>query len=205
MCIILERVSTSLAVCDPRPGAGTFGDNCTFSVWRWGHRGLVLSGLRCWAELVDGVIMNKLRQVHEKCSRVHPEISDSAFMSPAISSAFSHGWGLRLGSRHFFSGPRANVAVRQRQKGRIWQHLCLRLTAASSPPGTVCGSFLTSVCSLVCVLQNSDRKWKSTTVMKRASAGTELWTVCLCNILNHLSTWMSLFPPLQEFFPLFYI
>lgn len=56
----------------------------------------VLSRARGWR-----LVMNKEWQIHERFSRVCPEILDSAFMSSAISSAFSHGWGWWWDSWHF--------------------------------------------------------------------------------------------------------
>lgn len=232
MCIISERVSsTLLAVYGPCPGAPSGQPvlepvvtsalsefDCAHELR---HQGPLLSGLRCWAELVDGVIMNKKWQIHEKCSCVHPEIWDSAFMSSAISSAFSHGRGRRLGGWHFFFFSAvseccgSSAAIRTRR-----QHLCLRLTAALSPSGTrdVCGSFAASDISLLSRLWRFSEfrrsRWKPVTAMKQVRRReAELWTGCertfllwllqdfCCNIWYNLSTWMSLFPPFLEFLP----
>lgn len=178
------------------------------------HQGPLLSGLRCWEELVDGVIMNKKWQIHEKCSCVHPEILDSAFMSSAISAAFSHGWGRRLGSWHFFfcavskcCGSSAAI--------RMSRHLCLSCTVIVRYLG--CRRLVLSDISLPSHLWRFTEfrrsGWTLVTVMKHASAGSRtadrLWTsLCAltftgfcCNIWYYLSTWTSLFPPLQEFLP----
>lgn len=56
----------------------------------------VLSRARGWR-----LVMNKEWRIHERFSRICPEILDSAFMSSAISSTFSHGWGWWWDSWHF--------------------------------------------------------------------------------------------------------
>lgn len=219
-------ISTLLTVYDPRPGAPSRTARCWNLWWHLHFLNLTVptrsdtKDLYCQvsgviAELVDGVIMNKKWQIHEKCNRVHFEILYFACMSSAISSAFSHGWGQRLDSWHFFCALSkccgASTAVSTSR-----QHLCLCLTAALSPSGTrdVCGSFVMSDISWCSCLWHFTEfrlnRLKSVTLMKHVHRReSELWTSLHALMFTRFcsSSWynlrnlISLFHPFEEFLP----